>query len=560
MSGNEVVGRARKGSSHSGDRIGDPTLLGRKSVLLGMLTSGFVVANAAHPSAAMAGTIKPASIAATQPTYVTRWTPSTAYALGQQVISPYNDVVSAKAAHTSSAAYSSDTAKWALSTTLDGLYAQKPQNGARAVGQGEQIIHAANYASLSLALAAAVPGTTVLLTGSGTNTSGVTVPDDVTLEGRGNAKITLSGASSGYVVALGNRSRLIGVTLDSAALAGQGGVWIGSGKTDAEVTSCHVVNAGTGSGFSVRGAVRATLTNCSSHGAQNGISIQAGAADTLIVGGSHLNGTATNMAEGSIYIPNAMRTRIMGVTVAAARGHGLVVLSSASDTTIESCTFLGNGTAGGTDYRGISVAGGVARVRVIGCDLIGNQECGAYVEPTATHIDFLGCRMVGNNVGFRPGGHGIEHLGTGKISACRSIDTLGDMAGAGCGFYIGGNGASVVDCDACNNWSAGIRSLDSDGALIANCRCMNNSQRAAGGNDGIEVLGLGTATCTNVQIIGNRCWDDQVTKTQRYGISTSSGGNGGVDYYVIANNNTRGNAVGGISDGTSNHKVVANNL
>jgi hypothetical protein len=50
-----------------------------------------------------------------------KWQPSTAYALGQQVISPNNDVVKANTAHTSSAAYATDVAKWDLSAS----YARK---------------------------------------------------------------------------------------------------------------------------------------------------------------------------------------------------------------------------------------------------------------------------------------------------------------------------------------------------------------------------------------------------------------------------------------------------
>jgi hypothetical protein len=80
---------------------------------MGMLASGFVINNAAS---AAAGTVKP--IAATQPAYVLRWTPFAVYTVGQQVISPNNDVVSAKIAHTSSAAYATDTAKWTLSSTF----------------------------------------------------------------------------------------------------------------------------------------------------------------------------------------------------------------------------------------------------------------------------------------------------------------------------------------------------------------------------------------------------------------------------------------------------------
>jgi len=48
--------------THSGDRLGDPPLLMRKSVLMLMLTSGFVIAN----TPTTAGTAKPAPIAAAQ--------------------------------------------------------------------------------------------------------------------------------------------------------------------------------------------------------------------------------------------------------------------------------------------------------------------------------------------------------------------------------------------------------------------------------------------------------------------------------------------------------------
>src|SRR5450759_1820441 len=116
MNAMDVAATSDAGPAGSGDTGKVPPMLGRKSVLMGMLTSGFVIANAAQPSDAIAGgTVKP--IAATQPVSVSRWTKSTTYALGQQVISPNNDVVSAKVAHTSSATYAGDTPKWALSST-----------------------------------------------------------------------------------------------------------------------------------------------------------------------------------------------------------------------------------------------------------------------------------------------------------------------------------------------------------------------------------------------------------------------------------------------------------
>jgi hypothetical protein len=110
--------RRESGSEKSDNRAGKSILLGRKSVLMGLAASiGVALANATRPSPAMAvGTVKP--IAATTPLYVPMWTPSTAYALGQPVISPNNDVVTANAAFRSSTTFTSDQAKWTVSSTF----------------------------------------------------------------------------------------------------------------------------------------------------------------------------------------------------------------------------------------------------------------------------------------------------------------------------------------------------------------------------------------------------------------------------------------------------------
>ena len=105
------------GAQNNIDDVAQPSLLGRKSVMMGLLTSGVMIAEAARPSSAAAGTIK--SIAATPPPYAPIWAPATAYELGEQVVSPNNDIVSANVAHTSSTAYATDTAKWTLSSTYD---------------------------------------------------------------------------------------------------------------------------------------------------------------------------------------------------------------------------------------------------------------------------------------------------------------------------------------------------------------------------------------------------------------------------------------------------------
>jgi hypothetical protein len=144
MSSGKNAGKGEEGVLRS-RRPEGPAMLGRKSVLMGMLTSGFVIAGAAKAPAASAGTVKP--IVGTQPTYALKWTPSTAYALGQQVISPNNDVVSADVAHTSSSAYASDVAKWTLSPT----FACKTTENTVASGRLSDASLAATYAPVSVA-------------------------------------------------------------------------------------------------------------------------------------------------------------------------------------------------------------------------------------------------------------------------------------------------------------------------------------------------------------------------------------------------------------------------
>jgi hypothetical protein len=100
------------GVAAPGDGAEVSTLLGRKSVLMWMAaTMGIVVANTGQPSAAASATVSS----------VSTWAPSTAYALGQQIINPNNDVVAAKAAHTSSAVYATDMELWTLSNTFGRL-------------------------------------------------------------------------------------------------------------------------------------------------------------------------------------------------------------------------------------------------------------------------------------------------------------------------------------------------------------------------------------------------------------------------------------------------------
>jgi hypothetical protein len=203
MSANDVASKADPGLAPSGDE-GVRPLLGRKSVLMGLLTSGFVIANAAQSSSASAGTTKP--IAAAPSGYITKWTPATAYPVGTQVVSPSpcNDVVAAKVAHTSSAAYTTDTAKWSPGS----MYVQQGQVSldlARQTGvdnTGSTECAAAIQAAIN---AAAASGIRVFARGTYKIASTVTLTSsaelsDATFKYTGTGVAVRVGAASGLTV------------------------------------------------------------------------------------------------------------------------------------------------------------------------------------------------------------------------------------------------------------------------------------------------------------------------------------------------------------------------
>ena len=327
-----------------------------------------------------------------------------------------------------------------------------------------------------------------------------------------------------------------------------------SAVADATAVNIRAINGGVAYAFDATGSTRPTFTNCSSVSFTAGVILNTGTVDALVTGGSHLSSTSTSTSVGSLYVPNALRSRFVGVLAQSAAGHGIYVGASASDTTFEGCTSRLNGTAGG-DWRGATVFG-ATRTTFARCLFESNIEAGVYSDTTATNLRVMHCTTRDNNVGLRPGGHGIEMLSGGLIIGCHTDGQLGNAANAGCGIYVGGNGGVVSGCRSTSNYSVGIRLVNSVNAQVVGCVAVNNSQRGANLHDGIELNGISVGLCHEVTVSDCQCWDTQGTKTQRYGIAV----NANVDYYNLTGNITRGNATGGISDGGGANKSVANNL
>jgi hypothetical protein len=240
------------GPAGSGHKSEGSPLLARKSVLVGMLASGFVIARATQPPAAAAGAVEP--VADNEPPYAPQWKALTDYPLGQQVISPNNDVVSAKVAHRSSTEYSADTDHWTLSSSFaskatetavtsgrlsqDSLTAAYPEVS-NLVGPGIDPTGATDCSgAIQSVLSDATSGQIVNLPPGRYLASGLTLPSGVILIGHG-ATIKAPPGSTGPILTVSRAygTKISGITFSgnlaantakglSAAASSQSGVYI----------------------------------------------------------------------------------------------------------------------------------------------------------------------------------------------------------------------------------------------------------------------------------------------------------------------------------------------
>ncbi|MBI3463091.1 MAG: right-handed parallel beta-helix repeat-containing protein [Planctomycetes bacterium] len=111
------------------------------------------------------------------------------------------------------------------------------------------------------------------------------------------------------------------------------------------------------------------------------------------------------------------------------------------------------------------------------------------------------------------------------------------------GSGVGGLGDSgdienVVENNLCErNGTNGISLWDGENNTVRNNICVDNSQREPGRWSGIAL-----AKTEKSVVSGNRCFDDQPTKTQKHGIEESANSRGN----TFTNNDCRGNAQSGL--------------
>ena len=117
-------------------------------------------------------------------------------------------------------------------------------------------------------------------------------------------------------------------------------------------------------------------------------------------------------------------------------------------------------------------------------------------------------------------------------------------------------GNLVNNCMGCGIRLAGSAVHSTINGIISNNICWNNGQGLSANDifrSGIATNASG-ASLSNIMIVDNRCYDNQGTQTQKYGIRVANG----IDC-IVKNNDLRGNLTAGyIASSSTNTKVFGN--
>jgi hypothetical protein len=452
---------------------------------------------------------------------VPRWAPTTTYTLGQQVVSPNNDVVSAIAGFTSEASYV--PANWAVSSTYVPMVTGLAGTGATDM---QSLIQAA--------LTAAAPGATVRLPGINQTymiASGLTIPSRVTLDLGGailqvkNANpvvqaITFSGVTGSRVT----NGRLQGNVTNKAAA-----VNFTSGATDCVVDHCSVDANFQIVVIGLIGSVNCGITDCTLEG-----------------------GTS----EGVEFVDStncyADRNHITGLA-----GTGVVFTQSTAAMNLN-CRASHNYITGCTD--GILGLGG-SRTNIADNTVLNSQHSGIALDYFTSGLPNTDSSVSNNKVdSANLADAGLDGIRIAAGSSGATVkgntvtNTYGVTGSSGAGIDIIGS-YHTVSGNVCRlNATQGIVTQSGTSNIITNNVCLDNSVVGIASRDNITIQTPNTLVAHNV------CNDTRGTKRVRYGILLTSVATGSVVMGNISPNSGAASYLGGISDSSASALVANNGL
>jgi hypothetical protein len=364
------------------------------------------------------------------------------------------------------------------------------------------------------AASAAGGGMVVLPEGVYTGATRIELRDNVTIRGAGQGATILRGSSgiaAGVIVAVSSDTvsdaAVEDLTVDANALSGINGVQL-STASRVSLNRVTVLNATIGIWLNLSADCK--VTDCR-------------------VFNSSTRGIETS----------SIRTLIRASNIDTALDTGITI-TGATDCRVESTRVATTGSTG-VNKHGINIVAASDRAQITGCRIVPSGGMGVHGDASP------GLLIADNLIDVSAGT--LE--GVGITSTCTDSRIVGNRVLNG---KDNGISVSAARCTVSHNLVDGTQFM---GIQVNANDCVINSNviRNAGKSAGVSAwAGIDLNNVQHCIVIGNRCFDDQGTPTQKYGI----GERGTSDNNTIGGNDLTGNLTAAMSLLGANTTVLAN--
>ena len=362
-------------------------------------------------------------------------------------------------------------------------------------------VSATDAANLQAAITAAAGKGIIIPAGSYLHTA-LSIPANTSVFLSRGCTLTLA-ASAG--------TNVVNVAGDNVTIEGHGKIDGNRSNQSANSNGVYTISAYT----TVRGI---TVTSC------NGYNIVGfpGATDLRVLGctsldardeGIEFQGVTRGLAVGNV-VRGAGKNGIYAYANTTSNAANVCRDITIADNVVEGSSALSSG------YAGIRVDDRAQNVTVSGNTVSGGgTSCNGIVVASSTTYHTQNVTVSGNTVRSAPGA-GIQ-----ASAYTKNTTIIGNtVSGAGThGIYVTSantTGTTVVGNTVADCSGSGIMVLDTTDFTVADNVSKNNGQGANTNTYHGITLWSSTGTVDKGRVSGNRCFDDQGSKTQQYGIRT----------------------------------------
>jgi len=248
------------------------------------------------------------------------------------------------------------------------------------------------------------------------------------------------------------------------------------------------------------------------------------------------NSTVESGGNLGIYLSSSNNNTVMGNTIESNSDDGIHLYSGSNNNTVMGNTIESNSSDG-------IFCSGSNNNTVMGNTIESNSGIGIYLYSGSNNNTVMGNTIKSNS------SDGIFCNGANNNTI--TGNTSESNGGSGIQLYSSSNN-SVTGNTIKSNGSYGIMIASSNNNVVVGNVVMNNSKSVAGAYDGIYI-----STSDYNVITSNRCTDDQLVKTQGYGINIF---NGTCDFNLVDGNVLVGNLIGSRNDASGGDTTWGTNI